>query len=363
MKTKIIGFLVLTLLIAAAIFPAVSPINNENVQNDETTSGFDRPSKTYNPLILPFFLSFFNGDWDYWTGSPNMFAIPEGNVGIGTDNPETKLDVVGTIQMTGFKMANGANIGYVLTVDSSGVGTWQESTVGPQGPPGAQGPPGEPGPEGERGPQGGRGAPGEQGLQGEQGPQGDKGDTGDKGDQGDQGIQGPQGDKGDQGDQGIQGPKGDTGDTGPEGPQGEPGESGYVLSFGGELTSSGSDPYFWTKVNGLANSPQSIGINIGDTIRGPMTHHVIPVSGSITKLSWNSASATSSTKINVVRWTSAGASSWKHLTLTGAYGAVSLPVPISVVPGDRVAVVYTDNIKTSTGPFPGQSIWNVYIET
>jgi len=105
----------LTLLIATAIFPAISSINNEDVQND-------KPIETYKPVILPFFLSLFNGDWDYWTGSPNLFAIPEGNVGIGTDHPGEKLDVMGTVQMTGFKMPNGANSGYVLTVDSSGVG-------------------------------------------------------------------------------------------------------------------------------------------------------------------------------------------------------------------------------------------------
>lgn len=108
----------MTLLIATALFPAISSINNEDIQNDETSSGFDRPSKTYKPLILPFFKSLFNGDWDYWTGSPNMFAIPEGNVGIGTDHPGEKLDVIGTVQMTGFKMPNGANSGYVLTADA-----------------------------------------------------------------------------------------------------------------------------------------------------------------------------------------------------------------------------------------------------
>ena len=121
MRNKIIGFLVLTLLISAAVLPAVSSIDNDNVE----------PSKTYKPVILPFFKSLFNGDWDYWTGPPNMFAIPEGNVGIGTDHPGEKLDVIGTVQMTGFKMPNGANSGYVLTVDSSGVGTWQVSNVGP----------------------------------------------------------------------------------------------------------------------------------------------------------------------------------------------------------------------------------------
>jgi len=175
MKTKILGLLVLTLLIAAAVLPAVDSTNNEDVFNDE-------PSKTFKPLILPFFTKLFNNDWDYWTNTPHMFSLPGGNVGIGIEDPKTKLDVAGTIQMTGFKMPNGANNGYVLTVDSSGLGTWQQSTVGPQGEPGAQGPQGPPG---ETGPQGARGAKGNEGVPGSAGPKGDKGDQGDQGPPGD----------------------------------------------------------------------------------------------------------------------------------------------------------------------------------
>ena len=48
-----------------------------------------------------------------------------GKVGIGTSNPAQKLHVNGTVQMSGFKMSNGASNGYVLTSNSSGVGTWQ----------------------------------------------------------------------------------------------------------------------------------------------------------------------------------------------------------------------------------------------
>jgi len=177
---KIVGILILTLLIAAAIFPAVSSINIDNNKDDETSNELVESSKTNKPLLRPyrpiisgFFLSLFNGDWDYWTGPPNMFAIPEGNVGIGTDHPGEKLDVEGTVQMTGFKMPNGAMDGYVLTVDGSGRGTWQVSTVGPQGPPGPQGPQGEPGPEGLKGDKGNTGPQGDQGPQGEQGLPGD----------------------------------------------------------------------------------------------------------------------------------------------------------------------------------------------
>ncbi|MDD5353868.1 MAG: hypothetical protein PHF95_01620 [bacterium] len=53
-----------------------------------------------------------------------------GNLGVGTTAPTQKLDVVGTAQMTGFKMATGASASKVLTSDASGVGTWQTATGG-----------------------------------------------------------------------------------------------------------------------------------------------------------------------------------------------------------------------------------------
>jgi hypothetical protein len=56
-----------------------------------------------------------------------------GNVGIGTTSPSQKLDVNGTVQMTGFKLTTGVSNGYILTSDASGVGTWQAATAGVTG--------------------------------------------------------------------------------------------------------------------------------------------------------------------------------------------------------------------------------------
>ncbi len=83
-------------------------------------------TKFLQPLALPgFFYKIFNNDWNYWSNSPNMYSISTGNVGIGTTNPTEKLDVIGSVKMTGFNMPTGANNGYVLTSDGAGRGFWQ----------------------------------------------------------------------------------------------------------------------------------------------------------------------------------------------------------------------------------------------
>lgn len=67
---------------------------------------------------------------DELISSPHMRIISSGDIGIGKMSPSHKLDVEGTVQMTGFKMPTSAADGYVLTSNSSGVGTWQAATGG-----------------------------------------------------------------------------------------------------------------------------------------------------------------------------------------------------------------------------------------
>ncbi|MBU8922068.1 MAG: tail fiber domain-containing protein, partial [Bacteroidales bacterium] len=59
-----------------------------------------------------------------------FFIDSAGNIGIGENNPASRLDVAGTAEMTGFKLPTGASNGYVLTSDASGIGTWQAGGSG-----------------------------------------------------------------------------------------------------------------------------------------------------------------------------------------------------------------------------------------
>lgn len=70
-----------------------------------------------------------NGTWQVapaatqWQAG-NVGINTTSNVGIGSVNPGTILDVNGTIRTTGFKLSTNPSSGYVLTSNTVGVGTW-----------------------------------------------------------------------------------------------------------------------------------------------------------------------------------------------------------------------------------------------
>ena len=53
-----------------------------------------------------------------------LVVTKDGNVGIGTTGPSSKLDVTGKTRTTNFQMTNGAMNGYVLQSDATGNATW-----------------------------------------------------------------------------------------------------------------------------------------------------------------------------------------------------------------------------------------------
>ena len=115
MKRKIICILVIALLIATTALPVVGTINvdkNQEMDSSDEPEGFQKPSRRLSkPLLLPpFILQLVNGDWDYWSSPPNMFTIPDGNVGIGTSNPTSELEVVGNVEADSYTI-NGVPVG------------------------------------------------------------------------------------------------------------------------------------------------------------------------------------------------------------------------------------------------------------
>ncbi|HAZ09248.1 MAG TPA: hypothetical protein DCZ01_12180 [Elusimicrobia bacterium] len=60
------------------------------------------------------------------TSNANRLAItPSGDVGIGMNSPQAKLDVNGTARVSGFSMPTGAASNRVLTSDAAGNASWQ----------------------------------------------------------------------------------------------------------------------------------------------------------------------------------------------------------------------------------------------
>jgi hypothetical protein len=113
MKMKVLGLVVCTLLIASAVLPAAGIMISDKSKNDDKRyiKKIAETSKTESlttELIQPTLGE--DGDWDYWSNPPNMYAIINGKVGIGTTNPTSKLHL------------NGSDTIPILSVEQKGPG-------------------------------------------------------------------------------------------------------------------------------------------------------------------------------------------------------------------------------------------------
>ena len=122
----------------------------------------------------------------YSPGETRLLLQPEvGNVGIGTTNPGAKLSIAGNVQIYDGTQGSGK----VLTSDSNGIASWQTAPTNT----GAKGDTGATGATGPQGPVGLTGAMGATGATGSQGPIGLTGPAGATGPKGDTGATGPAG--------------------------------------------------------------------------------------------------------------------------------------------------------------------------
>ncbi len=97
---------------AALLAAAATELSSENVT---LSTFYPAPSGVYTQILT--------------TGS-TLLARDGGNVGVGVANPASKLDVGGSLRVTGpVQLSAGAKNGYVLTSDSLGNAAWKPSGV------------------------------------------------------------------------------------------------------------------------------------------------------------------------------------------------------------------------------------------
>ena len=162
----------------------------------------------------------------------NDLVVVNNKVGIGTNNPTSKLHVSGSVEIDG--LTTNAT-GYYLTVDNT-TGVVYKSTAtaaGSSGTSGSSGSSGTSGSSGSSGTSGSSGSSGTSGSSGSSGTSGSSGSSGTSGSSGSSGTSGSSGSSGTSGSSGSSGTSGSSGSSGTSGSSGSSGTSGSSVSVSG----------------------------------------------------------------------------------------------------------------------------------
>lgn len=111
-KNRLVLTIVICLLfVVVALSNAMgkSLVNGELIE--ESKEIVDNSINNKQLSINLFNFRILNRDWNYWSNSPNLFTIPSGNVGIGTDNPQATLDIYDYDEPTELRLASGLSGG------------------------------------------------------------------------------------------------------------------------------------------------------------------------------------------------------------------------------------------------------------
>ena len=87
MEKKYSGILLFMLLIFSTVLPVVGITNNKITTNNIIEKENFELCTNYKSIQEN------DSDWNFWSNQPDMYTIPSGNIGIGTENPSAKLDV------------------------------------------------------------------------------------------------------------------------------------------------------------------------------------------------------------------------------------------------------------------------------